>query len=86
MMKELDEKKAIGSDGVSGNILKECRQDMAEPIHDIIECSIRTRKVSKEWRRADIEPIYNNRNKEEPLNYRPVSLTSILRKICEKVI
>ena len=31
-------------------------------------------------------PIYMNGNKEEPLNYRPVSLTSIVCKIWEKVI
>ena len=42
MMKELDERKAIGPDGVSGYILKECRQEMAEPIHDIGECFIKT--------------------------------------------
>ena len=35
MMKELKERKAIGPDEVSGYILKECRQEMAEPIHDI---------------------------------------------------
>ena len=59
---------------------------MAEPIHDIIECSIQTGKVPKEWKRADIMPIYKNGNKEEPLHYRPVSLSSIVCKICEKVI
>ena len=31
-------------------------------------------------------PIYKNGNKEKTLNYRPVSLTSIVCKICEKVI
>ena len=31
-------------------------------------------------------PIYKNENKEEPLNNRPVSLTNILCKICEKVM
>ena len=82
----MDERKAMGPDGVLGYILKECRQEMAEPIHDIIECSINTEKVLKEWRRADIMPIYRNGNKEEPLNYRPVSLTSIVCKIREKVI
>ena len=56
-MKELDEKKAIGPDGVSGYILKECKQEMAEPIHDTIECSLRTEKVPKEWKRAHIMPI-----------------------------
>ena len=35
-IKELAERKAIGPNGVSGYILKECRQEMAEPIHDII--------------------------------------------------
>ena len=44
MMKELDKRKAIEPDGISGYILKECRQEMAEPIHDIIECSIKTGK------------------------------------------
>ena len=48
MMKELDERKAIEPDGVSGYILKECRQEMAEPIHDIIKYSIKTGKVPKE--------------------------------------
>ena len=33
----MDERKAIGQYGVSGYILKECRQEMAEPIQDIIE-------------------------------------------------
>ena len=47
MMKELDETKAMGPDGVSGYILKECRQEMAEPIHDIIECSIKQEKSLK---------------------------------------
>ena len=36
-MKEFNERKAIGLDEVSGYILKECRQDMAEPILIITE-------------------------------------------------
>ena len=46
-MKQLDEKKAIGPDGVSRYILKKCRQEVAEPIYDIIECSIKTVKSPK---------------------------------------
>ena len=52
MMKELDRRnERKGPDGVSGYILKECRQKIAEPIHDIIECSIKTEKVPKEWKK-----------------------------------
>ena len=36
-----------------------------------------------EWKRADTMPIYKKGNKEEPFNHRPVSLTSIVCKICE---
>ena len=85
MMKELDERKAIEPDGVLGYILKECRQEIAEPIHNIIECSLKTGKVPKEWKTADIMPIYKNGNKEKPLNYKLVSLTSIVCKICEVI-
>ena len=59
---------------------------MVEPIYDIIESSFKTSKIPKEWKIAYIMPLYKNENKEVPLNYRPVSLTSIVCKICEKVI
>ena len=48
MMKELSERKAIGSDWVSGCILKECRQEIADEINDLIGCSLKTVKVPKE--------------------------------------
>ena len=34
IVQELDERKVIEPDGVSGYILKECKQEMAEPIRD----------------------------------------------------
>ena len=34
IMKSLDQKKAIEPDGVSGYILKDCKKEMVEPIHD----------------------------------------------------
>ena len=63
-----------------GYILKECRQEMAQVIDDKMECFLKTEKVLKEWKRADIMPVYKNGNKKEPLNHRPVSLTSIVYK------
>ena len=49
-------------------------------------CSIEIGKVPQEWKRAYMMSIYKNGNKDEPLYYRPMSLTSIVCKICEKVI
>ncbi|XP_063852408.1 uncharacterized protein LOC135095489 [Scylla paramamosain] len=74
-MEDLDVRKASGSDGVSSWILKECGKQLAEG------------KISIDWKRADIVPIYKKECREELLNYnRPVSLTSVDAKICERII
>ena len=86
VISNIDVNKSMGPDGISGRVLKECKQQIIEPIFDIVKSSIETGKVPQEWKRADIVPIYKSGNKMEPLNYRPVSLTSILCKVCEDVI
>lgn len=50
----------------------------------VIECLLKMGKVPRRWKRANIIPVYKNRSTEEPLNHRPVLLTSIVCKICEK--
>lgn len=86
LLGELEEGKAVGPDGVSGYILKKCRDELIVPIYDIIRCSVATGTVPNEWRRAEVVPIYKSGRKDEPSNYRPISLTSVLCKICEKII
>ena len=48
--------------------------------------SLAENKIPIEWKRADTVPILKGGNKEDPLNYRPVSLTSVVAKICERLI
>ncbi len=43
-------------------------------------------KVPKQWKRAEVVPIYKSGKKEVPLNYRPVSMTSTVCKLCERII
>ena len=86
LLEQLDARKAMGPDGVSNWTLKECKEQLVEPIWDIIDSSLREGKVPKEWKRANIVPIYKGGKKTEPLNYRPVSLTSVVGKLCEIII
>lgn len=51
----------------------------------MIKCSLNIGRVLKQWKGADIIPIYKGEIKEEPLNYRLVSLTGIIYKLCKKV-
>jgi hypothetical protein len=43
-------------------------------------------KLPDDWKKAAVAPIFKSGNKKEPSNYRPVSLTSVVCKLCEKII
>ena len=76
----------MGLDGVSGWIQKECRDELKDNLHSIIYTSINYGTVSQDWKRVDIVPQFKGGNVKNPTNYRPVSLTSVVAEICEKII
>ena len=77
----MDVRKAMGPDGVPGWTLRECEDQLIQPIWEVIISSIEEGRVPQEWKRANIVPIYKGRKKSDPLNYRSVSLTSVVSKI-----
>uniref|UniRef100_A0A803SMX6 Reverse transcriptase domain-containing protein n=1 Tax=Anolis carolinensis TaxID=28377 RepID=A0A803SMX6_ANOCA len=66
--------------------LEELAEVISEPLAIIFESSWRTGQVPADWRRANVVPIFKEGKKNDPNNYRPVSLTSIPGKILEKII
>ena len=86
LMRELDVNKATGPDGISNWILRECCNQLVDKIHCLISLSLLQSKMPKDWKRANIVPIFKGGNKENPLNYRPVSLLSVVGKLCERVV
>ena len=85
-LKELDVGKAVGPDEVSSRILKECAEELCVPVHAIVENSLKTGEVPERWKEANVVAIFKGGNREDPSNYRPVSLLSVLLKICESTI
>lgn len=71
-------KKAMGPDDTSGQVLKECRKELIDPVYDIINYSTRT---GAKWKRANVIPINKNGDRKEPLNHRLVSFTGVC-KLC----
>ena len=57
-----------------------------KPVYHVINHSLETGRLPKGWKKANVVPIYKGGEKEDPLNYRPVSLTSVMCKLREKFI
>jgi len=85
-LSDLDVHKSMGPDGMHPRVLRELADVIGEPLSIIFERSWRTGEVPKDWRKASVTPIFKKGKKEDPRNYRPVSLTSTPRKVMEQLI
>ena len=85
LLKEPKPRKSPGPDGIHPLILKNCADTLAISICKIINLSFSLGKIPDCWKQADIIPLHKKGAKNNCKNYRPVSLTSILCKVCEKI-
>ena len=85
-LQKLDKRKAMGPDGVSPWVLRECAEELCLPIYMIFANSLQQGKLPKIWKIANVTPLFKKGIRSNPLNYRPVSLTSIVCKVLEGII
>ena len=86
MLQSANPFKSLGPDGIHPRILKELAVQLYRPVTHIFRTSLRTGKVPRAWKTANVVPIYKKGSKLAVENYRPVSLTSCLGKILERII
>lgn len=77
---------APGPDGISPRVLREAAHSVAYPLSIIYNLSLSSGVIPEDWRLANVTPIFKKGSKENPGNYRPVSLTSVPGKILEKIV
>ena len=78
--------KAQGPDNVSPRLLARIAEQIAKPVHRIFKKSLEEGILPLEWKSAAVSPIHKSGNKNDPANYRPISLTSQLCKVLESLM
>ncbi|KAK4825912.1 hypothetical protein QYF61_003407 [Mycteria americana] len=82
LLHHLDTHKSMGPDEIHPRVLRELVEVLTKPLSIIYQQSWLTGEVPADWRLA----IYKKGRKEDPENYSPVSLTSVLEKLMEQII
>ena len=65
------------------HVLREMAELIAKPLSVIFEKSHRIGEVPVDWRKSNVTPVFKKGKKEDPGNYKPVSLTSVPGKVME---
>ena len=77
---------AGGPDKFPASILKECKTEISTPLYKIWRKSMDSGVIPHKFLQQTIIPIYKKSSKAKAENYRPVSLTSHLIKVFERVV
>ena len=86
LIRKINPNKAIGSDGISGQMLLLCDESVILPLQIIFTNILSTSIYPDMWKLANVTPIFKKGDKQLIKNYRPISLLPICGKILENII
>ena len=67
-------------------ILQTLESSLSAPLHTYIQHSAETGLIPEDWKSANVTPIRKKGSRQEPGNYRPTSLTSVVCKTMERLV
>ena len=86
LLEKLKADKSPGPNGIHNRVLFEIKDQIGKVLSILFQKSFQSGQLPKEWKEANIVPIYKKGKKSDPNNYRPVSLTSTVSKIMETIL
>ena len=85
-IKAMKDNKSPGVDGIPPKLLMETVEQISIPLARVFNLSLKEGVVPFEWKEANIIPLFKKGSRNKSENYRPVSLTSVICKLLERLI
>lgn len=84
LLKSIKVDKSLEPEGFYPRSLREARGEIAGAFAKIFASSLATGQFQEDWRVDNFVPLFKSR--ENPVNYRLVSLTSVVEKLWERIL
>ena len=78
--------KVCGPDNITPFLLKTAADFICVPLCNLFNKSLSTGTLPFDWVSGNIVSIHKRNDKHNPCNYRPISLTSVIMKVFERII
>ncbi len=85
-LKDLKPDKSPGPDGLHPRVLRETSDVLCTPLSMLFNKSFEESVLPPDWKNSHVTPIFKKGPRNQCSNYRPVSLTAIVCKLCESIV
>ena len=85
-IKAMKDNKSPGVDGIPPKLLMETVEQISIPLARVFNLSLKEEVVPFKWKEANIIPLFKKGSRNKSENDRPVSLTSVICKLLERLI
>ena len=78
LLSKLKPSKASGLDDIPNRLLSELVEEIAPALAALFQQSLNSESLPKDWKKANVTPVYKKDDKHTAANYRPVLLTCVV--------
>jgi len=86
LLKDINPNKSNIDECIHPRILKECANSLAKPISIIYRRSLDSGTVPSLWKDGTVTPLHKGGSRHDACQFRPVTITSLLCRILEKIV